>query len=96
MAPYIVPYNMKKTSIYLDDDDRDRLRRLAEREGRKQAEIIRAALTLYDEMKPDRNFLLTASWCGDGRSVADIPEEVLMRGFGEDSLPEDMRSDRHH
>jgi predicted transcriptional regulator len=86
---------MKKTSIYLDDADVERLRRLAEREGRSQAEIVRAAIALYDEQKPDRNFLLAGAWESDGRSVADIPEEELLRGFGEDSLPEDMRSDPH-
>jgi hypothetical protein len=79
---------MKKITIYLDEIAVDRLRRLAAREGRSQAEVIRSAIALYEEQKPDRNFLLAGSWHGDGRSVADIPEEELMRGFGEDSLLE--------
>lgn len=79
---------MKKTSLYLDECDVERLRRLAEREGRSQAEIMRAALALYDERNPDRNFLLTASGAGDGRSIADIPDEELFRGFGEPELLE--------
>jgi 2-polyprenyl-6-methoxyphenol hydroxylase-like FAD-dependent oxidoreductase len=75
---------MKKTSIYLDEVDVARLQRLAAIEGRSQAEIIRAALAAYEEsIKPDRNFALTGSWAGDGTSAADIPEEELLRGFGD-------------
>jgi len=75
---------MKKTSVYLADADVERLRTLARREGRSQAEIIRAAIAAYEaQLKPDRNFALTASWAGDGTSVADIPEEELLKGFGE-------------
>ncbi len=74
---------MKKTSLYLDDTDVERLRRLAEREGRSQAEIMRLALAIYEaQSKPDRDFALRGSWEGDGTSVADIPEEELLKGFG--------------
>jgi hypothetical protein len=74
---------MKKTSLYLDDVDVDRLRRLAEREGRSQAEVMRLALAAYEaHTEPDRNFALRGSWKGDGTSVADIPEEELLKGFG--------------
>jgi hypothetical protein len=83
MRARLVRFDMKKKTIRLDDVDRERLRRLAEREGKSQAEIIRSALALYDEQKPDRNFALTGSCAGDGRSIADIPEEELMSGFGE-------------
>ena len=76
---------MKKTSIYLDDEDAARLKRLACREQRSQAEIVREALRAYESfIRPDRNFALAASGSGDGRSVADIPEEELFEGFGED------------
>lgn len=82
---------MKKTSVYLDEADIGKLRRLAEREGRSQAEIIREAIGVYESrVKPDRNFALTGSWAGDGTSVADVSEEELMRGFGDDSLGEDL------
>ena len=79
---------MRKITVRLDDGDLDRLHRLAEREGRSASAIVRDAIALLDAQKPDRNFLLTGSWHGDGRSVSDIPEDELMRGFGEDSLPE--------
>lgn len=76
----------RKTSLYLDDMDVERLRRLAQREGRSQAEIVRAAIAAYEAQRtPDRHFALTASGSGDGRSVADIPEEELLVGFGDDA-----------
>lgn len=75
---------MKKTSVYLDDADVERLRRLARREGRSQAEIVRAAITVYEErLAPDRSFALTGSWHGGGTSIADVPEEELLQGFGD-------------
>ena len=74
---------MKKTSLYLDDADLERLRRLAREEGRSQAEIVRAAISAYDTQRtPDRTFAIDGAWEGDGTSVADIPEEELLRGFG--------------
>src|SRR5271169_3418943 len=38
--PYVVPYTdvMRKTSVYLDEDQAERLARLAREEGRSQAE----------------------------------------------------------
>ncbi len=75
---------MKKTSLYLDEGDVQRLRRLADMEGRSQAEIIRAAIATYETIrKPERRFALAASWEGDGTSIADVAEEDLLRGFGE-------------
>ena len=74
---------MKKISLYLDDADLARLERLALREGRSRAEIVRAAIAAYEERcSPDRAFALAGAWEGDGTSVADIPEEELLRGFG--------------
>lgn len=74
---------MRKTSVYLDDADAERLRRLAAEEGRSQAEIMRAALSAYERARtPPRDFLLEGAWAGDGSSVADVPEEDLLAGFG--------------
>ncbi len=75
---------MKKPSLYLDEGDVQRLRRLSEMEGRSQADIIRAAIAAYEAIrKPERKFALAGSWEGDGTSVADVAEEDLLRGFGE-------------
>lgn len=77
------PTCMKKTSIYLDDADVERLRWLADREGRSQAEIVRAAIASYEaRLRTDREFSLTASWNGDGTSVAGVPEDELLEGSG--------------
>jgi hypothetical protein len=82
----VVPYTdgMRKTSVYLDEDQAERLARLAREEGRSQAEILREAVANY-QPKPsqDRSFALAGSGDGDGSSIADIPEEDLLQGFGE-------------
>jgi hypothetical protein len=76
--------NMRKTSVYLDEDQAQRLARLAREEGRSQAEVLREAVATY-QPKPsqDRNFALAGSGRGDGSSIADVPEEDLLKGFGE-------------
>lgn len=74
---------MKKTSVYLDTADVERLRRLARRERRSQAEIVRAAIEAYEErLVRNRSLALAGAWEGDGSSVADIAEEALLKGFG--------------
>ncbi len=74
---------MRKTSLYLAEADVERLRRLADREGRSQAEIVRAAIAAYESrLEADRAFALAGAWEGDGSSVADVPEAELLRGFG--------------
>ena len=81
--PYVIPYTMKKTSVYLDEADIDRLRRLAILERRSQAEIIREAIQNYEPRRdPDRDFALEGTWEGDGTSVVGVPDEELLEGFG--------------
>jgi hypothetical protein len=76
--------DMRKTSVYLDEDQARRLARLAREEGRSQAEVLREAVATY-QPKPsqDRNFALAGSGRGDGSSIAEVAEEDLLRGFGE-------------
>ena len=84
--PYVLPYTvlMRKTSVYLDDELAERLARVAEAEGRPQAEIIREAITAYEPPpREDRNFALTGCVSGPGDSIADLDVDELMRGFGE-------------
>lgn len=89
--PYLMPYTdpMRKTSVYLDDTQTERLARLAREEGRSQAEILREAVAAY-ESKPsqDRNFALAMGFRridegDDPRPISEIPEEELLVGFGE-------------
>lgn len=78
---------MRKTSIYLEDEQADRLARLARAEGRPQAEIVREAISCYrPASKRDRNFALAGNFerlDADARPISEIPEGELMRGFGE-------------
>lgn len=90
IMPYIVPYtdfSMRKTSIYLDDEQAERLARLARAEGRPKAEIVREAISCYrPASKRDRNFALAGNFeriDHDPRPISKIPEDELMRGFGE-------------
>ena len=84
---------MRKTSVYLDELDAERLRKVAEEEGRSQAEVIRDAIYLYAARpKPvrDRNFAVfrlaeADVFPGPRRSIADTPEQELMKGFGSDA-----------
>jgi hypothetical protein len=73
---------MKKTSLYLHETDVLRLRRLAEAEGRSQADIVRAAVAAYEARSASRVFALDGVWQGDGTSIADVPDAELLRGFG--------------
>ena len=74
---------MKKTSVYLTEDEDARLARLSERLGKSRALIMREALATYEADHPDRYFSMSGAHQGDGTSVADIPEEELLKGFGE-------------
>lgn len=78
---------MRKTSLYLTDADSERLRRLAGREGRSQSDVMRLALAEYEvahiRTKDFAIFSLPVRDGADGRSIADIPDDELMVGFGE-------------
>lgn len=79
---------MRKTSLYLTDELAARLKRLAEAEGRSQADILREAIDRYPEPKVVRRILCFGVGRGSGVSIADIPEEEYLKGFGEESLGE--------
>ncbi|HEY2593293.1 MAG TPA: CopG family transcriptional regulator, partial [Chloroflexota bacterium] len=50
---------MRKTSVYLADEQAERLARLARQEGRSQAEILREAIAAYQPAASrDRSFAL--------------------------------------
>lgn len=75
---------VRKTSLYLDDEQAERLARLSRAEGRPQAEIIREAIAEYrSPAAGDRNFELAGCVTGPGDSIADLDVDELMRGFGE-------------
>lgn len=87
--PYMCPTipDMRKTSVYLDDKQADRLAQLARAEGRPRSQIIREAIDKYQPPPGgDRNFALAGNFRridADPRPISKIPEDELMRGFGE-------------
>jgi predicted DNA-binding protein len=78
---------MRKTSVYLSEQESRRLLELARAEGRSQAEIIRAAITAYvPTAKGNTDFALAAGFArrdADSRPISEIPEDELLDGFGE-------------
>ena len=78
---------MRKTSVYLDEVRAARLARIAEVEGRSQADILRAAIDAYSpQVASDRDFALAAGFPrvdGDSRPISEIPDNELLAGFGE-------------
>jgi predicted DNA-binding protein len=77
---------VRKTSVYLDDQQAERLARLARQEGRSQAEILREAIDAYEPAPSvDRDFALAAGFeriDRDSRPISQIPEHELLEGFG--------------
>ncbi|MDQ2709038.1 MAG: ribbon-helix-helix domain-containing protein [Actinomycetota bacterium] len=74
---------MRKTSVYLDEDDARRLAMLAELEGESQAEVLRKAIRAYlPRPRSERSFALDGIGEGPGGSVADVDERILLDGFG--------------
>lgn len=87
---------MRKTSVYLDEEGTRKLKWLADAQGLSQAQVLREAIAVYAERAAsrfDRDFVSAGAAEGPGGSVADIPEDELLRGFGENSLGE--RPDRN-
>ncbi len=77
---------MRKTSVYLDDAQAARLSRLAEQEGRSQADILRAAVEAYQpRASRDRDFAIAVGYAridADRRPISEIPDDELLDGFG--------------
>lgn len=75
---------MKQITIMLDDEQIERLRRMARAEMRSEDELIRDFINRYAvESGHERVFAMEGIVEGPGGSVADIPEEELLKGFGE-------------
>lgn len=78
------PNKKKKTSIYLDEADAQRLGAIADREGVSHARVIREALRQYEvASKGPRKFAMAGIVDGPSESIADVPEDELLKGFGE-------------
>lgn len=76
---------MNKTSVYLGEDERRRLEELARETGKSQADLIREAIIQYEPpARLPRHFAIDGIGLGPGGSIADIGDEELLEGFGED------------
>jgi predicted DNA-binding protein len=77
----------RKTSIYLENAQREHLRTLAKRTGRPQAQLIREAIETYEPSpSANRNFALAVGFeriDSDPRPTSEIPDDDLLAGFGE-------------
>jgi hypothetical protein len=77
---------MRKTSVYLDERQAERLARLARQEGRSQAEILREAVAAYQPAPSrDRDFALASGFPridDDPRPLSQVPDDELLEGFG--------------
>lgn len=67
---------MKKTSVYLSEEDRERLARLAEHKGQSQAWVLREALLAYDAGLPDKNYAIFEMWKDTPPGTAPSPEDL--------------------
>ncbi|MGH8934203.1 MAG: CopG family transcriptional regulator [Egibacteraceae bacterium] len=81
---------MNKTSVYLTDEERRHLAWVAKVEKRSQSEVIREAIAAY-QPKPtfDRDFKTFNSGASDpewAARMADMDDNELLEGFGEDSF----------
>ena len=79
---YGIMYGMRKTTVYLPDDVKAALERLAKSEQRSEADIIREALrsAVSDRDSPSPRIPLTSVGLGDS-TIAERTDDLL-EGFG--------------
>lgn len=77
---------MRKTSVYLDEDEANGLRRVAARTGRSQAELIREGVRRIIEAEEDQPRDFHSMGVGDGGgqpygkwSTDDLYDKVMGR-----------------
>ena len=76
---------MVKTTLYLPESLKSRLKRVAAQEGRSEAEVIRAALEEYTASRArPRPRLPLVEGKGLDPTLAERVEELLAEGFGQD------------
>ncbi len=72
-----------KTSVYLDDAEKDRLAGLARRTGTPEAELIRRGVRLVLDGADRPRPRVGLGGSGDGRSARDADALIAETGFGE-------------
>lgn len=75
---------MHSYRIDLDEDEAVWLREAAAMLGRSEEEVIRTAVRRYiGASRRPRTLAIDGIGNGPGGSIADIPDEELLKGFGE-------------
>jgi hypothetical protein len=76
-------YGMVKTTVYLPDELKARLAHVAAREGRSEAEVIRASIESYTAERPRPRPRVLVDSLGE-RGLSERVDEALADGFGRD------------
>jgi muconolactone delta-isomerase len=80
LATYGTIYGMIKTTVYIPDDLKRELKRVADEQGRSEADIIREGIRLAVERRTPPLPTFGIFDCGDPNLLDRIDE--LMEGFG--------------
>jgi predicted transcriptional regulator len=76
-------YGMRKTTVYLNEDEAEALRQLAAATGMSQSELIRSAIRQAVAQLPPRRFHSLGRGRGTGASGTRwTPAEVYDKAFG--------------
>lgn len=71
----------QKTSVYFDQQQIAKLKRLARRRKRPPAELIREAVDALPDA--DDDYAVIGSFESDDPGLSEVPKRELLRGFGE-------------
>ena len=76
--------HMEKTTVYLDASSYQRLKQIAQREGRKPAELVREAVTEYAARHSEgRRVPASLAAFASGKGDLAARDEAYLEGFGE-------------
>ena len=73
---------MRKTTVYLADNEAAALRRLAAHSGRSQAQIIREAIASVTREAQPRDFHFFGAGRGSGEPVGEHADEIVREEWG--------------
>ena len=75
---------MEKTTVYLDSSSYQRLKHIAQREGRKPAELVREAVAEYAARHGEgRRVPASVASFASGKGDLATRDETYLEGFGE-------------
>jgi len=75
---------VRRTTVYLDEETLERLKRLAEASGRTQAAVIREAVAVYSSARGGARVPRSVGMGASGQGDLSERAEELLAGFGRD------------